>query len=60
MYIQAQAEDDELLQVADPSHKVFHALEISPGHVAVLPGYTLERTTCGFVKATMHQVVCLN
>ena len=27
------------------------------GHVVVLPGYTLERATCGLVKATVHRVV---
>lgn len=25
--------------------------------VAVLPGYTLERATCGIFKAALHQVV---
>ena len=30
------------------------------GHVAILPGYTLERATCGLVKATPHRVVSVN
>jgi hypothetical protein len=29
------------------------------GHVAVLAGYTLERATCGLIKAAKHRVVCL-
>ena len=30
---------------------------VPAGHVVVLPGYTLERATCGLVKATIHRVV---
>lgn len=30
------------------------------GYVAILPGYTLERATCGLVKATTHRVVSMN
>ena len=30
------------------------------GHVIMLPGYTLERATCGLVKATRHRVVRTN
>ena len=29
---------------------------VPAGHVLVLPGYTLERATCGLVKATIHRV----
>lgn len=29
-------------------------------HVAILPGYTLERATCGLVKATIHRVVSMS
>ena len=28
------------------------------GHVALLAGHTLERATCGLVKAARHRVVC--
>ncbi len=28
------------------------------GHVAVLAGHTLERATCGLIKAAKHRVVC--
>ena len=32
---------------------------IPEGHVAVLAGHTLERATCGLIKAAKHRVVCL-
>ena len=28
------------------------------GSIAVLAGYTLERATCGLIKAAKHRVVC--
>ena len=31
---------------------------IPEGHVAVLADHTLERATCGLIKAAKHQVVC--
>ena len=30
---------------------------VPAGHVLVLPGCTLEKATCGLVKATIHRVV---
>ena len=30
---------------------------IPAGHIAIFPGYTLERATCGLIKATKHRVV---
>ena len=30
---------------------------LSDGHVAVLAGHTLERATCGLIKAAKHRVV---
>ena len=32
-------------------------LLVPEGHIAVLAGYTLERATCGLVKAVTHRVV---
>ena len=37
---------------------VWSDLLLPEGHVAVLAGYTLERATCGLVKAAKHRVVC--
>ena len=36
---------------------MFLRVDVPPGHVAILPGYTLERATCGLIKAAVHQVV---
>ena len=44
-------------QVFSPESKKFKQVCIPPGHVAVLPGYTLERATCGAFPAALHQVV---
>ena len=33
-------------------------LPLSEGHVAILAGHTLERATCGLIKAAKHKVVC--
>ena len=35
-------------------------LLVPEGHIAVLAGYTLERATCGLVKAVTHRVVCFS
>ncbi len=37
---------------------VWKQLPLSKGQVAVLAGHTLERATCGLVKAATHRVVC--
>ena len=34
-------------------------VRLAEGRVAVLAGYTLERATCGLVKAVKHHVVSL-
>ncbi len=38
---------------------VWKDVTLPAGHVAILPGYTLERATCGLVKATTHRVVSM-
>lgn len=44
-------------QVIGP-HGSWIPLIIPGGHIAVLAGHTLERATCGLVKAAVHRVVC--
>ncbi|DBB06912.1 hypothetical protein WJX82_003537 [Trebouxia sp. C0006] len=44
------------LQVQHPGGH-WRSVVLPSGHVAILPGYTLERATCGLVKATTHSVV---
>ncbi len=34
-------------------------MRLPEGSIAVLAGHTLERATCGLVKAAKHRVVCL-
>ncbi|KAL0039487.1 hypothetical protein WJX79_010346 [Trebouxia sp. C0005] len=36
---------------------VWKDVTLPAGHVIIVPGYTLERATCGLVKATTHRVV---
>ena len=33
-------------------------MQLSGGWIAILAGHTLERATCGLIKATKHKVVC--
>ena len=44
------------LQVCEPTDIV---INIPGGHVAVLPGYTLEHATCGLFKACKYRLVSL-
>ena len=43
------------LQVQRPDGEWMHVM-LPHGYIAVLPGYTLERATCGLVKAPKHKV----
>ena len=45
------------MQVQKPDGTWKHLL-LAQGQIAVLAGYTLERATCGLVKAAKHKVVC--
>ena len=45
------------LQVQGPDGSWRHLLT-PQGQLAVLSGYTLERATCGLIKAAKHKVVC--
>ena len=46
-----------VMQVYSEEQHSFQPVCIPPGHIAILPGYTLERATCGLIKAALHQVV---
>jgi len=48
-----------IIQVQQASGPWKH-VTLPAGHVVILPGYTLERATCGLVKATTHCVVSMN
>ena len=50
-----------MLQVLSPKLTEFKNVGMLPGHVAVFPGYTLERATERVVsfQAARHQVVSL-
>lgn len=50
------ADSSQGLQVQQASG-TWDDVTLPAGHVIVLPGYTLERATCGLVKATRHRVV---
>ena len=45
-------------QVYDPALGSLQDVVIPYGCVAVVPGYTLERATCGIFQAALHSVVC--
>ena len=46
------------MQVQEPGGTWKHLL-LPQGYIAVLTGHTLERATCGLVKAAKHRVVRL-
>jgi len=48
-----------MIQVQQTSG-LWEDVTLPAGHVIILPGYTLERATCGLVKATTHRVVSMN
>ena len=48
-----------MIQVQHPGGH-WRSVVLPSGHVAILPGYTLERATCGLVKATTHSVVSMS
>ncbi|DBB06910.1 TPA: hypothetical protein ACH3X3_009566 [Trebouxia sp. C0006] len=50
------ADNPQGLQVQQASG-TWDDVTLPAGHVIMLPGYTLERATCGLVKATRHRVV---
>lgn len=48
------------LQIFNVDCKRVQKVDIPPGYLAIVPGYTLERATCGLIQAAVHQVVSLS
>ncbi len=48
-----------MIQVKHPGGH-WTSVTVPVGRIAILPGYTLERATCGLVKATIHRVVSMS
>ncbi|KAA6423205.1 MAG: hypothetical protein FRX49_07192 [Trebouxia sp. A1-2] len=46
----------EGLQVVNTKTGLFEDVLVPEGYILVLPGYTLQRATCGIYKAAAHQV----
>ena len=48
------------LQVVNTKTGLFEDVLVPGGYILVLPGYTLQRATCGIYKAAAHRVVSYN
>ena len=48
------------LQVVNSKTGLFENVLLPEGYILVLPGYTLQRATCGIYKAAAHRVVSQN
>jgi isopenicillin N synthase-like dioxygenase len=47
----------DALQVLNTKTGLFEDVLLPEGYVLILPGYTLQRATCGIYKAAAHRVV---